>query len=153
MTNILFQAGLAKLKVDLLKEDPSIQVGVHTVDISDAERVRRVGRMTLNIDNYDSEEVQAAAAVEAQLGPIDCLVNGAGIVNKSPCLIKNGSIEVFYIGSTWVDQIKYDLILTGLDEDCERERGWDPECHIHHLPLNGQQKKGSCGQLVLYYGG
>ena len=50
-----------------------------------------------NIDSNDDshDELQAAAEVEAQLGPIYCLVNNAGVIHRTPCLIKNGSIEVF----------------------------------------------------------
>ena len=39
---LLFQAGLAKLKADLLKVDPSIKVCVYALDISDSERVKKV---------------------------------------------------------------------------------------------------------------
>ena len=42
---------------------------------------------------------------------------------------------------------------SGMAENSECECGWDPECHIQHISLNGQKKKGSCGQHVLYNGG
>lgn len=72
----LDRASLDKLKADLLAENPAIKVSVHVVDISDVERVK-----------------EAAAEVEAQIGPIYCLVNNAGVIHRTPCLIKNGSIE------------------------------------------------------------
>ena len=50
---------------------------VYLLDISDIEQVRK-----------------AATQVESDLGPIDCLVNNAGVVNRTPCLVKNGTIEV-----------------------------------------------------------
>ena len=61
------QAGLAKLKSELLAEDASIEVEEYVVDISDIEQVR-----------------QAAAQVEEDLEPIDCVVNNARVVNKAP---------------------------------------------------------------------
>ena len=44
--DILFEAGLAKLKADLLKVDPSIKVFVYALDISDSERVKKVELQT-----------------------------------------------------------------------------------------------------------
>ena len=47
------------------------------------------------MDISDIEQVRKAAnQVEYDLGPIDCLVNNAGVVNRTPCLVKNGTIEV-----------------------------------------------------------
>ena len=50
---------------------------------------------TLNNNIYNIDQLEAAAEVEAQLGPIDCLVNNAGVIHKTPCLMKSGNIEVF----------------------------------------------------------
>jgi len=70
------EPGLEKLKTDLVKLNPTIQVVVFAVNISDVKRVEL-----------------AASQVEAQLGPIDCLVNNAGVIHRTPCLLKNGKIE------------------------------------------------------------
>jgi len=70
------QDGLTKLKEDLEKDNPSIKVFVATVDVSNIEKVK-----------------EGVATVESQLGPIECLVNNAGVIHKSPCLMKNGKIE------------------------------------------------------------
>ena len=68
---------MAKLKSDLLAEDAATKTEEYLVDISDIEQVK-----------------QAAKQVEEDLGPIGCLVNNAGVVNKCPILFKNGSTEV-----------------------------------------------------------
>ena len=70
-----------------------MKVGVFAVDVSDAERVKKVEPENDALDN-DTDTIQAAAAVEEQIGPIACLVSNAGIIHKSPCLMKNGKIEV-----------------------------------------------------------
>ena len=56
--DILFEAGLAKLKADILNEDPSMMVCVLAVNISDIEIVREVGIDTLGLDNtnYNSDK-------------------------------------------------------------------------------------------------
>jgi len=69
-------AGLNKLKSELLNENSSIKVSVYVVDVNNLKRVR-----------------EAAAEVESEMGPIYCLVNNAGVIHKTPCLIKNGSTE------------------------------------------------------------
>jgi len=70
------EPGLEQLRTDLLEQEPSIQVVAFTVNVSDVESVK-----------------QAAVQVEEELGPIDCLVNNAGVIHGTPCLIKNGNIE------------------------------------------------------------
>eukprot|EP00091_Calanus_sinicus_P012649 TRINITY_DN28353_c0_g1_i1.p1 TRINITY_DN28353_c0_g1~~TRINITY_DN28353_c0_g1_i1.p1 ORF type:complete len:269 (-),score=77.97 TRINITY_DN28353_c0_g1_i1:62-796(-) len=70
------QTGLSKLKSDLLAEDATTKAEEYLVDISDVEQVRK-----------------AAKKVEEDLGPIHCLVNNAGRINRVPFLMKNGSTE------------------------------------------------------------
>jgi len=70
------KAGLDKLKNDLLQQNPSIKVSTYVVDVSDTWRVK-----------------EAATEVETEMGPIYCLVNNAGVIHRTPCLMKNGAVE------------------------------------------------------------
>jgi len=67
------KAGLALLKEDLLKQCPNIKVSTHVVDISDNSQVK-----------------EAVKQVEKEMGPIYCLVNNAGVIHRTPCLMKSG---------------------------------------------------------------
>ena len=122
------------------------------MDISDVVRVKEVlSDNDADDDKRKNDKLQAAAEVEEQIGPIYCLVNNAGVIHRTPCLVKNGSIEVSS-HSLLVLVVSLHCEWIGLDEDCECECCGDPECDIHHLPLDGCHQERSCCQHVLHYG-
>ena len=81
--------------------------------------------------------VQAVASVEANLGPIKCLVNNAGI-NMGPCLFKNEPTEVLLtLHEHTEDHYTLYTYCSELVESSQREHPGDAECDFCNLPPAG----------------